>query len=746
MSNSRSTTIAKSILVLALLCLAVNCDGEGDVVNRFNNIDELRMTSGRLLENCYYRNNLLYRIRRRMHKLHSSSAITVKKSMNPKEYCKKHFSMYKSCCNPMYLEEFVNSRITQARTQFQQFLTELPKFQKQFVTGNEINIYSKLQYMNTFVASYPRRGDTGTRDAMKKYSSMSAKIYKFLNKEEYARLKSGFYASAQKCFDKYVNQMAGSYCFMCTQRNQNFQYGSSGMNVRVQNCESFVKECHDVSYFVYLTMASARAIYMANSLLAMKGDSYSKFFVINSKNQSGNSTNLERLFRQSQLMDWDDFKRAGKMNELCQNIYTIDNVSDELWGDGKMLKDAIASDSNTIASATIKKKIDDNVTNLKLQFENGEKNNKNNEAKEVTDDETYFKSQFAKIAGYITKANGEVKKIEDWYPKFNEQVPKSSSWNSYKTNIQTAFTNRATQLGYAQGVFNNIYARSDSFFNRGTISEKRTNQIKTYLKKVKTELNKVEDDRALRFKIVEKAWNKLKKELQDGCKKFDDQYDKEWYPEYHKYYQMNNPAPTRRVLQTPIQDLLKKMKTIHESMTTNFNKMTHNTKVFRDTWGAYYINLDMIESVRWIMVDTRKKAHFIEMIMAHGRHQGGGELRPKLESLVESVDEVLEPFKKIEKERRRMLANKHLYANLISIKAKAEKVNPSPTNNTNTNTNIAQKEATFGYLSGLFGYGDNYADLDIETNLVTSEKTKLDLSYARILTATFVLVFAIFMN
>lgn len=44
-----------------------------------------------------------------------------------------------------------------------------------------------------------------------------------------------------------------------------------------------------------------------------------------------------------------------------------------------------------------------------------------------------------------------------------------------------------------------------------------------------------------------------------------------------------------------------------------------------------------------------------------------------------------------------------------------------------TNTNIAQKEKSYGFLRSYIGSGDNYADLEVESNLFSEEKTKLKL-------------------
>lgn len=116
-------------------------------------------------------------------------------------------------------------------------------------------------------------------------------------------------------------------------------------------------------------MTTSRAIKVANELLALTGDSQTASFLkYNSLNNAANHDSIYKSFKILKDFDWDVLEYDSIISTLCQQLYTFDNVNDDMFGDGKILAEAIASQTKTIASATIAKKISDNIPNLQLQF------------------------------------------------------------------------------------------------------------------------------------------------------------------------------------------------------------------------------------------------------------------------------------------------------------------------------------------------------------------------------------------
>lgn len=209
------------ILIAALLITATLSEKVTPLNQRFQDINGLRLTSSLPNRRCYYRDILIMKLKARSSSLVSHSPIRVKDSSNPKGFCKSLFEEFDSCCKISELESFVNSRITQARTQFQQFIDQINFFQAAFA-GKEGPIYSKLQYMQGFLSSNTRKGNSETRGAMSYFSTMSPKIFMFLEKKNFETMERNFNRNAQKCFNTFVKQQASSYCYMCSARNRDF--------------------------------------------------------------------------------------------------------------------------------------------------------------------------------------------------------------------------------------------------------------------------------------------------------------------------------------------------------------------------------------------------------------------------------------------------------------------------------------------------------------------------------------------
>lgn len=257
---------------------------------------------------------------------------------------------------------------------------------------------------------------------------------------------------------------------------------------------------------------------------------------------------------------------------------------------------------------------------------------KKNEENDHQVDIKHYESKVNGIKSATTSGATYKKNIEGFYPKMLADKPGSTVWKNYMTNINTNFNQMNHQVTTVNTNMRQIVEKMKTIYglNTNTLPKKRITEAETQSKKAMDLIKTLGGTGDLRSKIVEKAWETFSSEMKTECKAFDTKYTKEWFPHYHKWYNLNNPAPTR-LLQSvgeSVEDVFKDMKTVYQTLLTDYNKLTTKSNAFRTTWTGF-ITPKMIKELRHIFVDLRAKANFVQSIQLMGEQGGSHEMKRK---------------------------------------------------------------------------------------------------------------------